>query len=288
MIETKNFRKLVSSLMIFLMAFFCIEVAVSDIPAASPTSSGSRAGVFSVFKAPFNEVRTAGVTEAIGSLFVADRIATVCANDIILVADGEDYDPIPGEADEATVDPLVITEADETMYVSTSLNVREGASTESEIIDTVAITTPVEVTGYVEGENWAQIDYNGQEAFVSTDYLVESVEHIEYDTYNETWDGSTLAKGIGTVQGPSGKETYYNMPMQGVIRIMQNQLGNYSEYWVRSDGVKMYGDYIMVAANLNVHPRGTLVETSLGTGIVCDTGEFAASNPTQIDVAVAW
>ena len=44
----------------------------------------------------------------------------------------------------------------------------------------------------------------------------------------------------------------------------------------------------MVAANLGVHPRGSLVETSLGTGIVVDTGGFAEGNPTQLDIAVDW
>ena len=44
----------------------------------------------------------------------------------------------------------------------------------------------------------------------------------------------------------------------------------------------------MCAANLDVHPRGSLVETSLGTAIVVDTGGFADSNPNQIDIAVNW
>ena len=65
-------------------------------------------------------------------------------------------------------------------------------------------------------------------------------------------------------------------------------LGNTDEYWARDDGVKMLGDYVMVAANLDVHPRGSLVETSLGMGIVCDTGSFASGNSTQLDIAVSW
>ena len=50
----------------------------------------------------------------------------------------------------------------------------------------------------------------------------------------------------------------------------------------------MLGNYVICAADLNVHPRGSLVETSLGTGLVCDTGSFALSNPYQIDIAVEW
>lgn len=95
----------------------------------------------------------------------------------------------------------------------------------------------------------------------------------------------------GIYEGPSGKETYYNLPMDGVISIMR-QLG-YSEtdgwvYWVRDDGAKMFGDYVMVAANLDVRPRGSLIECSMGTAIVCDTGDFAKSNANQLDIAVTW
>ena len=102
-----------------------------------------------------------------------------------------------------------------------------------------------------------------------------------------TWNESRLTAGSGVNYGPSGKETYYNLDMTGVIYMMRC-LGNTDEYWVRSDGCKMLGSYIMIAANLSVHPRGSLVQTSLGTGIVCDTGSFAEEDPNQIDIAVTW
>ena len=102
-----------------------------------------------------------------------------------------------------------------------------------------------------------------------------------------SWDGPVLNAFNGTVNGPSGKETYYNLDMSGVIEIMRS-MGNNDPYWVRKDGVKMLGAYIMCAANLDVHPRGSLVDSSLGRCIVCDTGGFAASNPNQLDIAVTW
>ena len=90
------------------------------------------------------------------------------------------------------------------------------------------------------------------------------------------------------VYGPSGKETYYNLPMGGVIEIMR-AMGNTDEYWVRSDGVKMLGPYVMCAANLDLRPRGSLVMSSLGMAIVCDTGDFAEwGDPYWIDIAVNW
>ncbi len=104
------------------------------------------------------------------------------------------------------------------------------------------------------------------------------------------WDGPVLCKGLGVVYGPSGKETYYNLPMDGVVRIMRG-MGFDEEkfpYWEREDGCKMLGDFIMVAANLDVHPRGSLVPCSLGVAIVCDTGGFAYNDPQQLDIAVNW
>lgn len=111
--------------------------------------------------------------------------------------------------------------------------------------------------------------------------------HTQTVTYaNVTGDGKlTASKGVN--YGPSGKETYYNLNMNGVVDIMQN-MGYNEQYWVREDGVKMYGEYVMVAADLNTHPRGSLVESSLGTAIVVDTGGFAASNPNQLDIATSW
>lgn len=105
-----------------------------------------------------------------------------------------------------------------------------------------------------------------------------------------SWNGDVLSKSKGVVIGPSGKESYYNLNMTNVINTMRR--AGYSEaeypYWVREDGVKMLGDYVMVAANYDIRPRGTILESSLGYAIVCDTGGFAKTNPTQIDVAVTW
>ncbi len=102
--------------------------------------------------------------------------------------------------------------------------------------------------------------------------------------------GAHLTMQGGTFNGPSGKETYYNLDMSSCIGIMRNM--GYSEsdypYWVREDGVKMLGDYVMCAAELSTRPKGTIIETSLGQAIVVDTGSFAYGNPTQIDLCVTW
>lgn len=117
------------------------------------------------------------------------------------------------------------------------------------------------------------------------DSLEEEDLTLQVDQY--AWTGSVLTPASGVNYGPSGKETYYNLPMEGVVSIMRS-IGNQDEYWVREDGVKMLGAYVMVAAHLPTRPRGSLVPTSLGMGIVCDTGTFALNDHNQLDIAVAW
>ena len=108
----------------------------------------------------------------------------------------------------------------------------------------------------------------------------------EYTTY----DGPKLTRQKGVNYGPTGKETYYNLDMSGVVSIMRGMGFSEEEYpyWERSDGCKMLGNYIMVAANLDTFPRGSVVQCSLGEALVCDTGGFAAYDNTQFDIATNW
>lgn len=104
-------------------------------------------------------------------------------------------------------------------------------------------------------------------------------------TYYQPTDGLTKQAGVNYYG--EQKETYYNLNMS---RVVSNAQGNGldGEYWVRDDGAKMFGGYVIVAANQDVHPYGSTVETSMGTGIVLDTGGFASGNPTQVDIATDW
>ena len=96
-----------------------------------------------------------------------------------------------------------------------------------------------------------------------------------------------LTKEKGVFKGPSGKETYYNLPMKGVIERMRKRGYDAEDYpyWEREDGVRMLGSYVMIACNLKYRPYETIVPTSLGDGIVCDTGRLSKD---QVDIATNW
>jgi uncharacterized protein YabE (DUF348 family) len=91
-----------------------------------------------------------------------------------------------------------------------------------------------------------------------------------------------------TPEGIYREETYYNLPMGGVM----GHCGNGGAMSIRADGVKLDKDgYVIVAAHLGYYPRCSLVETSLGLGKVYDTGAFATGKPEAVhflDIATNW
>lgn len=98
----------------------------------------------------------------------------------------------------------------------------------------------------------------------------------------------TSSKGAHVYVDTSGvahRETYYDLPMNIVIR----SCGAGGSYAIRSDGAKVDQDgYVLVAANYAAYPRCTVVDTSMGPGKVYDTGGFAVRHPYGFDLATDW
>ena len=176
------------------------------------------------------------------------------------------------------------TETDATITDATETDVTEEVTTEE-------VTEEVTEEPEVEKEEKEDILIAASAPIPTTEATTEApvvpTPQPEQPNY-ESQPGDHLTKSGGVYYGPSGKETYYNLNMNGVVSNAQN-MGIEGEYWVREDGCKMYGDYIICAADLNVHPRGSLVESSLGTCIVLDTGGFATNGSgVALDIAVDW
>ena len=158
------------------------------------------------------------------------------------------------------------------------------------------------ITRYVEKEDYpaeliTYCDYNTLTQI--NDYsLVIDQDNVASFITEDTWNGEILNSYDGFIEcGPSGAyETYYDADvinpkgMDICVEYMRD-LG-YSEeeypYYIREDGVRMFGDYVMVAANVDILPKGTIIETTLGTAMVVDACENAEELPNQVDIAVNW
>lgn len=102
---------------------------------------------------------------------------------------------------------------------------------------------------------------------------------VAQQSYSYSGNGSGLTRSAGVNYYNGNKETYYNLNMSGVVANAQN-MGIDGSYWVRDDGVKMYGDYVIVAAQMD---KGSIIQTSLGTGIILDYCQAG-----NIDIATTW
>lgn len=102
-------------------------------------------------------------------------------------------------------------------------------------------------------------------------------------------DYSVLNKRDGVNYFCGNKETFYNLRMTGVIRLLDEMGIPHGDYWVRDDGCKMLGSYIMLATDTRRWPKGTILETSLGTGMVVDHCSGSEGyGGLWVDVAVTW
>ena len=95
-----------------------------------------------------------------------------------------------------------------------------------------------------------------------------------------------LNKRDGVCYFEGHKETYYNLPMDRVLERADRNFGRHHRKWIRDDGCKMYGPFIIAAGA--VERYGEIVNTSLGEAIILDSGAFALNNPEQLDIAVTW
>lgn len=100
--------------------------------------------------------------------------------------------------------------------------------------------------------------------------------------------GLTKNKGVDFFTDSNGvthRETYYDLDMSRVA----TNCGNGGIYAVRADGVKVdQSGYVLIAADLSRYPRCSVVETSVGLGMVYDTGGFVTRYPDGFDIAADW
>ena len=203
--------------------------------------------------------------------------------------DPAEEDTQTAEATEETADTEIVPaeSADVLAEEAAAESTEEEAAAEETAEETASSDAAEEETAAAAEDSGEKTTSSDAAAEESADVAEETVD-LNVSTKNSSWTGQVLNSYVGAVYGPSGgKEVYYNMNMSQVVANLKSA-GYEGDYWVRDDGVKMFGSYVMVAACYSVHPYGSFVETTLGTAIVCDTGTFAYSYPQMLDVAVTW
>lgn len=195
---------------------------------------------------------------------------------------------------DAIMNPVELKES--TYYTTTSVHIRRNPDTDAEIVKTVPINTKLTIIENDIVDDWKGVLIDDEYFWISSKYLSKKKTEIKKEESSETNSniasqpvaGAHLTRQSGVFTYNGRRESYYNLNMSGVVRRMK-QRGFSGEYAIRNDGVKTFGGLVMVAADFNTFPLGTIVQTSLGTGIVCDTGSFVNTYGSRaFDIATNW
>lgn len=162
-----------------------------------------------------------------------------------------------------------------------------------DIENSIIIADPTTISKY--GLKKEDIDYT------LSDYILKSDKVTSNPTIQGKWASGYLTGGAGNIvytgaDGRLTKETWCDLNPDNLAKIMREDHGIDLDYWIREDGVYMYGDYVMVAADIPhmdgteqaaEYRKGDLVQTSLGTGMVvdlCGMAELTRKGRTGYDV----
>lgn len=108
----------------------------------------------------------------------------------------------------------LFTETDETMYATTTVNVRDTYSTNSDKLGSLTKAQSVKRTGIGTGAaaGWSRIEFNGKVAYVSSDYLSATKPQVSTSTGSSGSSSGQTSKpsskpSTGGNSGSSGGQT---------------------------------------------------------------------------------
>lgn len=243
---------------------------------------------------------------AIGGIAIPVIAPNTTVNNIIGDNNTEIVQQVDTQTNENTLEDVVIASKEKgqeeevsqpeekknivTKYTTTGVNIRAGASLESKIIKTVSINTELQV---IESETeWAKVIDGENIYYIYSKYLSNKKTEIPVTSRSNTerkitknnnieTKGSSssnpLTKSKGVVYYNGHRETWYSQKVLpgGGLKIPGRH--------VDSRGLVCDGDgYICVASSDLA--KGTIVETSLGTGKVYDSGCASGT----IDIYCDW
>ena len=159
-------------------------------------------------------------------------------------------------------------------YVQTRLNFRAEPTTNGNVIEVLNTNEQIKYVKYNNG--WFKTTIDGKTGYVHSRYVKNKKVTIKSTSKDKIRSGG-LTKQKGVVYYNGHRETYYSQ------RVLPGGGLNIPGRHVAADGtIRDKDGYICVASN--DYSKGTIVETSLGTGKVYDCGCPSGT----IDIYTDW
>ena len=128
--------------------------------------------------------------------------------------DQEPQEPAETTADTGPVEPTtteipdLFTSVNETVYATSTVNIREGFSADTDKVGSLGKGQSIKRVGIGTGdaEGWSEVEFNGQTAYISSDYLSLTKPAAQSSGNNS---------GSQTSQGSSGGQASQSKPSSG-------------------------------------------------------------------------
>lgn len=146
--------------------------------------------------------------EDMGEIGVVDNIGTLDEGDTEGAGEAEQVGEV-GETEAPEVETPVeaeptysFTSVNETVYATSTVNIREGFSADTDKVGSLGKGQSIKRVGIGTGdaEGWSQVEFNGQTAYISSEYLSLTKPAAQSS-------GSNSGSGSQTSQGSSGGQT---------------------------------------------------------------------------------
>lgn len=151
--------------------------------------------------------------EDMGEIGVVDNIGTL---DEETGPEGEEQVGEVGETEAPEVETPVeveptysFTSVNETVYATSTVNIREGFSADTDKVGSLGKGQSIKRVGIGTGdaEGWSEVEFNGQTAYISSDYLSLTKPAAQSSGSNSGSQTSRGSSGGQTSQGSSGGQT---------------------------------------------------------------------------------
>ncbi|MBM6977554.1 SH3 domain-containing protein [Intestinimonas butyriciproducens] len=113
--------------------------------------------------------------------------------------------------------PDLFTSVNETVYATSTVNIREGFSADTDKVGSLGKGQSVKRVGIGTGdaEGWSQVEFNGQTAYISSDYLSltkPAAQSSGSNSGSQTSQGSSGGQQSSGSQSSSGGQTQTQQP----------------------------------------------------------------------------
>ena len=135
-----------------------------------------------------------------------DKTETTPATPEQTIEDLSDIQKEPVETSAPTEQEQLFTDCNETMYATTTVNVRSSYSTNSDKLGSLTKAQSVKRTGIGTGAaaGWSRIEFNGKVAYVSSDYLSATKPQVSTGSNGGSSSGQTSKPSSKPSTGGSG------------------------------------------------------------------------------------